>query len=351
MKKILLSTTAIIGAVAFVSSASADAPSAKLGAKVNQYVATGKKDGSANNAGWTQGGPNYANEFYISGKGSTDDGLTYGAKIDQRMDRASKVDTDEIYVHVGGDWGTITLGQNDGAADDNIIYGGSVAAGSGGWDGVAPYFLADQTLNDGFGSLGTGDAGKIRYDSASIGGLGVSASIAPSADSVQNLMELALTYGMNAGDTSIDIAFALESGTANDKSSGVKQHDHQRYSVGAKVGFGPVSAAFGYSDFGKHGVTGKTDGSDDSGGSMSAGIGYDLGGGSAVSLTAASGSKKLNKTQTAKSTAYSLEFGTKVADGMTAYVDVNMYQNDKGTNATGSKTNATGFVVGTQISF
>jgi predicted porin len=231
MRKILLGTTAVVGAALIGSVAHAQtAPTVRVAGYMEftaGYVSDSIDD-ARNLAATANGGPpttgvllpgvgggipgSTATRSYSRDKidfrsdmeisvivaGKAANGLEYGAEIELQMDAnntsATAVDTDEMWMYFRSPTlGTLQLGDQDSAADQiRVGFGGPLAtvAGfgySGAWDEfVAPnsdgtrYLLT--TINDG------SDATKIIYLSPSFFGFDFGISYAPNADEGENFL-------------------------------------------------------------------------------------------------------------------------------------------------------------------
>ena len=100
-------------------------------------------------------------------------GLRYGATVEFETDTNQTNNTDEAWMFIGGGFGEIRLGDEDGSADNAKIGGFSVAAGTGGIDGEGA--VASSSIATG----NSGDQTKIRYDSPEIAGFQLSVSYTP----------------------------------------------------------------------------------------------------------------------------------------------------------------------------
>ncbi|MCY3872699.1 MAG: porin [Rhodobacteraceae bacterium] len=192
MKRTLCATTALVFAGSMASADVAVTGSAELGV-------SGKKGKDAMlhkdidvNFGMT---------------GSTDTGLSFGASID--LDEAQDADTfnKNGHVFVSGIFGTLTLGDTDGAFDkalEEVGKGGSIAD--------------DHTSHPGYNGNGgldgeTGNGGNIlRYD-YSLGGITVSASGEFGAmDSSNSVVGAGVAWSGDIGGVGMGIGLGFQSG-------------------------------------------------------------------------------------------------------------------------------------------
>jgi len=156
MKKILLGTTALIGAATlFAGVASADDPKVTVGG-FSTFEAGYVKDDFDNNQ--SPVAFRNDNEIHFNVAGKTDAGLGYGAEIDLEADiNGSPADSNgstnqgvvarRTYGWLQGDqWGHLEMGSNDGAARTLKVDASNIARATGGIDGDW-YTFADVNVN------------------------------------------------------------------------------------------------------------------------------------------------------------------------------------------------------------
>ncbi len=216
MKKILLATTAVAAFVAFSGTAQAQDPgrpdfgateggggagsafTVKTNGAVKFYLKYATGDKSLNeDKGSNSGLFTLINaELEINGAATTDNGTDVSTHIDfnfsgNAADSSSTTGTanfggseqtinlsnfaviDELSMKIGGGWGSVEMGGNDGAEDILKTYGGTVGAGTGGVDG--DYHSVDGGVggNSVGGTAGGGDSGdalKVTYMSPNVAG-------------------------------------------------------------------------------------------------------------------------------------------------------------------------------------
>ena len=175
MKKILLGTSALIGAALLASAASAgEDPKVTIGGFSTFEAGYSDSDfdsGERNRAFRND------NEIHFNIAGKTDAGLGYGAEIDLQADidggnnqafgtsgttatpgsTNSGIVAHRTYGWVQGDmWGHLEFGSNDGVARTMKVDASNIARATGGIDGDYKYFSDANTLTTG---VGTGAAG------------------------------------------------------------------------------------------------------------------------------------------------------------------------------------------------
>ena len=214
MKKVLMATTAVAAFVAFSGAAQAQDPGmADFGATEG-----GGKAGSAFTV--TVGGDisfflKYATadeslgavsdglfalisgELHVNTAATTDDGTDISTHLeleysgiggDNTRNTAGSasepipigdiVRVDELSMKIGGNWGSVEMGANDGAEDILKIYGGTVGAGTGGVDGFQHEVTGKDRKGVGFVPVGgqalsgdSSDALKVTYMSPVVAGV------------------------------------------------------------------------------------------------------------------------------------------------------------------------------------
>jgi predicted porin len=109
-------------------------------------------------------------------------GLEYGATIEFEADTNSTLNTDETWIFLRGGWGEVRLGDEDGVADNSVVGGQTIAAGTGGIDGSDAVITAAPLVF----LFNTNDATKIRYYTPSFGGFSVGVSYTPTQESIDS---------------------------------------------------------------------------------------------------------------------------------------------------------------------
>ena len=109
-------------------------------------------------------------------------GLEYGATIEFEADTNNTANTDETWIFVKGGWGEVRLGDEDGVAENSVIGGQTIAAGTGGIDGSDAVVTAAPVVF----LLNTDDATKIRYYTPSFSGFSVGVSYTPTQERIDS---------------------------------------------------------------------------------------------------------------------------------------------------------------------
>jgi outer membrane protein OmpU len=207
MRKLLLGTTALAAAATLSANAVLASPSIS-GAM--EWTYESRDPGTA---GTSTGASNddFSSDTNIklSFENKTDSGLTIGLVYDMESvgdDNANANDADENYMYIKGGFGTITLGQNDGAGDQltrtahDLVGPDAASDNGGGFTGAtSANSLADDNadlVND------IGDENNITYMLPSMGGLSIGVSYKDAGD----------TTAANADETAVGVKYAFESG-------------------------------------------------------------------------------------------------------------------------------------------
>jgi hypothetical protein len=220
-------------------------------------------------------------ELQLNVSGTADNGLNYGFKIEMNANTTDGSVADEVRLQLSGGWGTLQMGDEDGA-EDIMNYGGeSLMGATGGFDGdyddvlirAGNWAIGSSTLKGtstwtsaafaapSYPTIAgdTSDHTKVSYFSPRFSGFQVGASITPTssmdgdefkADSdFENHIGLGANYDNSFGDLRIR-ASAVYS-MASHTGTGVE--DIAAYSVGGIVGFGPFSVGANWTDNGESG--------------------------------------------------------------------------------------------------
>jgi hypothetical protein len=204
MKNKLLSTSALIGLVSFISSPVLADVSITGGMEFT-YTSQDKGDAAVNGASDDYFSSDQ--EVLLAFTKKTDSGLTIGMYADLESsgtEAVSSLNSDENYITIEGGFGYLQLGNKDGVGEQ-FTPTASDLIGPDGTDDNAPQFYSST------GSLGTqqaslintiGDENNITYILPSIGGLTVGASFKDAGDGATE----------NADETVIAAKYEFESG-------------------------------------------------------------------------------------------------------------------------------------------
>ena len=225
-------------------------------------------------------------ELQLNVDGTADNGLNYGFKIEIQANTTSTIVADEARIELEGSWGTLHLGDEDGA-EDIMNYGGeNLMGGTGGFDGDQDDYLfvctpagslcvgdmlvawrstsGDDTVTwignamaPSYPTIAgdTSDATKISYYTPRFAGFQVGASITPTLNQGDNfkvdtnyedIYGLGANYNNAFGPVRVSASAVYTAGSSNDTA----REDISAWSVGGIVGFGPFSVGANYTDNG-----------------------------------------------------------------------------------------------------
>ena len=256
-KKLLLGSTALVGAYALAAPAYADIE-VTLSGQVEFGLSAGDaetvdrnlEDDDDNPVGGDRGYFFFMDsETKIQAEGSNDHGVNYSAKVELETDAdgdGGDVNADETVLAFWGDrWGRAELGREDGAADNMFVGGEDFQAGTGGIDG-------DTANLDLPGATDSGDAAKITYFTPRMGGLlQLGASFTPDTgddegdndddDDFEDHFEVGanIVTALGGADVTISAVGSFGNGETN-------QDDLEDYAFGAGVEFGGLGIGAGY---------------------------------------------------------------------------------------------------------
>ena len=332
MKKGLLAGTAIVGAVAAIGGAAvaAEAPTWKLSGNMNfQFYWVDQDNSSLKGAGGSVLLPPASGtllkvealgyettavgrqehdwyfgvdeaELALNVDGATDNGLKYGFKIEIQVNTDDGTVADEARIELSGSWGTLQLGDEDGAEDIMNFGGENLMGATGGFDGDQDDYLilctpdGDECVGSRIAAAFTfpgppiymhfsnvaapsyptiagdsGDATKISYYSPRFSGFQVGASITPTPNEGDGFKEdgdwenhygLGANYDNSFGSLRIRASAVYSAAsviqTAEPIIPGpppIPFEDVSAWSVGGIVGWGPFSIGGNYTDNGDSG--------------------------------------------------------------------------------------------------
>lgn len=381
MKK-LLSTTAILGAVAFATSANAADLQVNVGGFLDFQAGYVSDDIVSETAGVpTANEVNFNNdaEIHFTVDGKADNGLEYGAVIELEADISADNTTqakntggnaDKTYLYLQGGFGRFELGGNTDAAEALSVNSSTFASATGGVDGdfyryAAPTTTAafvdnflvrpDLVLANNIAGAATGpineDATKATYYTPRFAGFQAGVSYLPnsgstgttSAVSAATGFEDVFSGGINyaAQWDAIGFKAALTGQTGDNKTAG--QPDLQAWDVGANLSFAGFTVGGSYGDLDDSlGATFDTNYWD-------AGIGYAAGAFSA-SATYLNSESGPNGGDEFDNLVVGVDY--KLAPGLTPYAEVSFFEYDGGAGAGVANDNeGTVVILGTELSF
>jgi len=211
MRKVLLATTAL---VAMTGAAAADVT-------VNGYYEfnyTATSDDRTDTYD-TMGDDT---EVHIGFNTTSDNGLTYGMKVEIETSATDDltVNNDEASMYISGDFGKITLGENDGAAEDGVLWSGNTHF-MGAWGSSVTKKNSSGTamLVDDHVYYGPGGNGmKVKYNSPNVGGFTFAYSMEDKgSSSASEDTQASIVYSMDMGGVGVSVSAGMnDSGESSD---------------------------------------------------------------------------------------------------------------------------------------
>jgi outer membrane protein OmpU len=234
MKKVLFATTAL---VAFAGAASAQSTSVALSGSAEMGIV---------------GGTGVDTQFFqsvdvrFSLRGTSDNGLSFGATVDleDAAEQANNVDVTgfaDYTVFISGDWGTLTMGDTDGAMDWALTEAGNMANPGSIADDETSHAGYQGSYLDGTAGGAAGDGQILRYDNT-FGAVGVAVSVEQSGNGANDTgFAVGLRYALDLGGTTVNLGAGHQEGAGNG--------DISATGISAVAGFGPVTAGIVYTSF------------------------------------------------------------------------------------------------------
>jgi len=373
MKKILLGTSGLVGAVAlFAGAALAETPKVTVGGFVDFQAGIVNDDVESNaNSGVDTRSHGFRNDSEISFRadGKSDMGLNYGAQVDLEADvtadaNGQGLNASRTFAYVDGGFGRFEMGSNTGAAQALKVDASNIATGGIDGDWVqfvtipGASFITSAALPLAHGSVTTlndetkDNINKISYYSPRFSGVQLGVSYAPdSADRGQSVtrtdsnagqsgdnFDVALNYAGQWNDLTVNAAATGQFGTAEVATA----NDLGAWNIGADVTYAGIKVAGSYGDWSDSLAASNVDST-----YWTAGLGYDFGpvGTSVTYLnsTIETGAVSNDFTNVSVGADY------KLAPGLTPYAEASFYDFD----AVGTANDNQGSVVilGTQLAF
>jgi len=385
MKKLLLGTTALVGA-SFAATAAMAAPEVRIGGYLDFQAGFSSQDTD----GWgpapgiptvaTERGFGFATdtELLIRVSDKLDNGLAWSVKIELEADAdtvnpGSNDNADEVSIVFSGSWGQLTLGNEDGPVDAKNYVGEAMISGIG-VTGARGYrrWTDTKSFSNGLWVAGsdpsnTSDATKVMYYTPTIAGFQFGASYSASSkdngssrasdgaasEAFENYWELGASYDVKVSD---DFALGFTVAGSKATSEAATAEDIKAWLVSAKAEFAGFTASIGYADDGKSGQVKGLGNTDVSG--YAAGLKYTTGpyvvGVSYMHNKAgANAGNAAAVSSTAEYTADTFTLGAQytLGAGLVMYADTWYYTNDSDRVRTSSENSGLGMLIGTRATF
>jgi len=389
MKKLLLGTTALVGA-SFAATAAMAAPEVRVGGYTDFQAGFSSQD--TDGFGPAPGVPTVAaergfgfatdTEVHIRASDKLDNGLAWSVKIELEADAdnvqpGGNDNADEVSLVLSGSWGQLTLGNEDGPVDAKNYQGDAMISGIGvsGARGFRRWTDTRSFTNDmwvaGADAQNTSDATKIMYYTPTIAGFqfGVSYS-ASSADNgrsrasddatavtggnFSNWWELGASYDVKVNDD-LALGFTAAASLA-DADDSTNTEDIKAWLVSAKAEFGGFTVSVGYGDDGDSGQAKGVANDDVSGyvGAVKYVTGpYQFGASYMHNKAGANAGQDAVVSNTADYTmdVFSLSAQYTLGAGLVMYADTWYFTNDSDGVTSASENNAIGMLIGTRATF
>ncbi len=245
LKKALLGTTALLGVGALMVADAGQAKAQALEVSVSGFSRFLAAFGNLEDqSGTTDARSLYFRndtEVHVKARGTDDaTGMRYGATVEFEADTSATGNTDESWIFIGGNWGELRFGDEDGAADNMKVTGATLAAGTGGIDG------AGEVANVGIFFDNSSDATKIIYYSPKISGFQVGVSYTPdsghggsttyptdtTATDREDWIEAGIAYSNTFG--AVDVTASVVGSTADYETG---NNDFSAFGGGINIGF------------------------------------------------------------------------------------------------------------------
>lgn len=275
MKKVLLSSAAVLGLVAFAPAANAQDGGLNLdvGGHFKGYGVVTSQD--ENNGSVTGVDMLRETEVHLTGETTLDNGLTVGAHIEAEADRTvaanNGFDIDESYAYFAGGWGRVNLGNEDGA---NYLLQVAAPSADSNIDGVRQFIqpvnynvLANTGANTAvqfdYANDFTTETDKFTYLTPNVQGLQAGLSYTPDVQSgVANALQGVNRDGIGNYNDAWEVAARYEGDfdklgvnlgagytTANKATgAGGNREDLDEWNIGADFDWGPFGLGAVYTE-------------------------------------------------------------------------------------------------------
>lgn len=278
MKKILLGTSAIVGASVLLAAPvwAAEKPKLEMSGYLRFEAWGSDQDIAPNNN--SQGVVFQTDDVEIHFKGSAkaDNGLEYGFYVElQEGTSDSTAGYDEANVFLAGNWGRLDLGSQDAVHDTWKMGAWAISADKdGAWDGDNGTRMigGQNAAYIGTDFFGGSDSNKISYYTPSFNGFQAAVSYAPDTESslnsdfqgntgdggvsgrMRNQVGVAARYAGTFNDVGIEATVRYARGDYKGDGT-VEYEDAEAYGGGLKISYAGFSIAGSWQDQGDSGLT------------------------------------------------------------------------------------------------
>lgn len=288
MKKVLMASSAIVGAAALAASPAA-AQELTLNA-FQVFVASGGEADAENaraDGGSDRGfGFSTNTEVHVKGEIMADNGITFGFRVEFEADSGETNNVDENSIYAQGSFGKLEFGNNDGAEDTFMVNGSNSGVDYGGVGNPTSNFLDNafagqaRTSVDFANGVDSSDGTKITYTTPNFNGFSAGISYAPDSNDggdgntfnqsdavgIHDHIGVGLGFDGEFNGVGVELGLVGAFGTAD------AEPEDDVYGIGG--GFAISYAGF---TFAAGGIYDDADGNGGEGYAFDAGIGYSAG--------------------------------------------------------------------------
>ena len=298
MKKVLLASTAIVGATliaapAFAQPVVSDMYEVTISGNLRVSLVGANEDFEA--VATSDRGYNLKSdesEVAFSASASMDNGIQYGFQLELQTQTNDTQNSDETWGFIDGFFGRIELGDQDDAADRIFVGGEDAGAGRGGFNGDAFALVDKGAAITGIGVNATGDATKVIYFTPRVAGVQGGISFTPDSGQVgsdgggadtgsdfEEVISVGANFSQSHSGVTVTVAGIGEFGEAETATT----NDIERLGFGGKIDYMGFSGAVGFVDNADTGIssaaatTGSSANGADAGYAISVGASYSTG--------------------------------------------------------------------------
>ena len=277
MRKLLLTSSALVAAASIASYATADV--SVTGGFDFKYKNTASNVAASDGTSMGQD-----HEVVISFSNKTDTGLTVSGRYDIDADAGS---VDESSITISGGFGSITMGANDGVSDAFGVHEQDLINDEAHLARFSPTFLADSLTTTTTGVMTnagevsvSGDANKIAYISPAMGGFKIGYSVADAGVNTasNDTTEVGLSYSMPMDGGSLLFEYNQ---VKRDSTAAIEEIQATNMGVTATMGALTMIASTGQFEEASVGSNVLTEDAEATG----FGIKYDMGGGMTIAAS------------------------------------------------------------------
>ncbi len=205
MKKVLMASSAIVGATVLAAS-----PAAAQELTLNAFQVFVASGGDADNDSSDRGFAFSTNtEIHVKGEIMADNGITFGFRVEIEADSGEDNNVDENSIYAQGSFGKLEFGNNDGAEDTFMVNGSNSGVDYGGVGNPTSNFLDTAFGGNAPTSVDmtdSSDATKITYTTPNFNGFSAGISYTPDTqDGSDGNSFAAANTGLNSDGDSVGI--------------------------------------------------------------------------------------------------------------------------------------------------